>query len=91
MNGPISRAIEAKLRSALSPSRLEIIDQSDAHAGHSGARPGGESHFAVRVCSAAFAGLSRLERQRLVNHLLADEFAAGLHALTLEARTPDEA
>ena len=58
--------IERKLRHALSPARLAIVDQSHLHAGHVGARPEGETHFRVEVVSAAFEGKSRLARQRLV-------------------------
>jgi BolA protein len=82
--------IETKLRAALAPTRLEIVDQSHRHAGHAGARPEGETHFSAVIVSDAFAGLGRVERQRLVHGLLEAEFAAGLHALSLVTRTPDE-
>ncbi|MDP7603737.1 MAG: BolA family protein, partial [Alphaproteobacteria bacterium] len=65
-------------------------DQSARHAGHAGARPGGESHFDVVVVSQSFAGLGRVARQRLVYKVLAEELAAGLHALALITRTPAE-
>ncbi len=87
----IRHAIERKLTEALAPTRLDIDDESHRHAGHSGARPGGDSHFHVRIVSAAFEGKSRIERQRMVNAVLADEFAAGLHALSLVTLTPTEA
>jgi BolA protein len=89
--GAIAAAIDHKLSAALTPSRLVITDDSAKHAGHSGAREGGESHFTVDIVSAAFAGKSRVARQRMVYSLLKDEFDAGLHALALITRTPEEA
>lgn len=82
--------IEAALRAALSPLRIEVIDDSPKHAGHAGARPAGETHFTVRVVSAAFAGASRVARQRLVNDALKAEFDAGLHALAMDLKAPGE-
>jgi BolA protein len=70
--------------------RLAIIDESHLHAGHAGARPGGESHFRVEIVSAAFEGKSRLERQRMVYAALADELRHDIHALALRTLTPDE-
>lgn len=86
----VKRTIEAKLTEALQPERLEIEDESHLHEGHAGARPGGESHFRVTVVSAAFAELSRVERQRLVYRVLADELAGPVHALAVSALTPDQ-
>ena len=86
----VAATIEAKLRRALAPVRLEIIDESHRHAGHSGARPGGETHFRVEIVAAAFAGLSRVARQRAVYEALAEELAGPVHALSLSARAPDE-
>ncbi len=86
----VAAAIEKKLVDGLTPSRLEIVDESDRHAGHAGARPGGESHFRVTVTARAFAGKSRVERQRMVYGLLADEMATDIHALALTTLTPDE-
>lgn len=83
--------IEQRLREALAPRQLEVTDDSHRHAGHAGARPEGETHFRVTVVSERFTGLSRVERQRLVNELLRAEFDAGLHALQLSTRTPAEA
>lgn len=82
----IRQAIEA----GLSPRRLEIVDDSGRHAGHAGARPDGETHYAVTVVAAAFAGMSRVNRQRMVYDLLADEFRSGLHALQLTTLAPNE-
>ena len=69
---------------------LEIVDESADHEGHAGAWPGGETHFRLHVVSAAFAGLGRLERQRLVHRLLAEELAGPVHALSVSAKAPDE-
>ena len=82
--------IEAKLNSALAPVRLSVTDDSAKHAGHAGARPGGETHFTVEIVSAAFAGESRVARHRRVYQLLADEIAGGVHALAVKALTPEE-
>ena len=61
------------------------------HAGHAGARPGGETHYQVTLVSTAFEGLSRIARQRLVYAALREEFDTGLHALSLDLKTPGEA
>ncbi len=82
--------IRAKLTAALQPSRLVIHDDSHRHAGHQGARPGGETHFRVEIVSASFAGQNRVGRQRAVYGILAEELAAGVHALQLTTLTPDE-
>ena len=67
----------------LTPSRLEIIDESEDHRGHSGYREGGQSHFRIRMASSAFAGLSRLQRHRLIHDTLGD-IVPRIHALALE-------
>jgi BolA protein len=82
--------LRARLTEALSPIRLDIVDESHRHAGHSGARPGGESHFHVTIVSAAFSGQGRVARQRLVYGVLAGELADGVHALSLTTLAPDE-
>jgi BolA protein len=87
--GTIGR-IRNCLAAALAPSRLEVIDESGLHAGHAGAVPGKTTHVRVVVVSDYFRGKNRIERHRAVNELLKDEIAAGLHALAIEARTPDE-
>ncbi len=69
---------------------LAIVDESHRHAGHAGARPEGETHFAVTITSAAFAGLGRVARQRLVYDALKQELAASVHALSLTTLAPDE-
>lgn len=87
----VADTIRRKLTDALAPNELEVIDESHLHAGHAGARPEGETHFRVRIAAAAFAGQSRLERQRKVYQILASELASGVHALTLTTVTPEEA
>ena len=82
--------IAGKLTGALAPTRLAVKDNSEQHRGHAGARPGGETHFAVEIVAARFAGLSRVARQRLVYGALADELAGGVHALELKTLTPEE-
>ncbi len=86
----MAERIEAKLRESFAPERLEIVDESHKHEGHAGWREGGETHFHVTVISEAFAGQSRLERQRAVYAALADQLAGGVHALQITARAPGE-
>ena len=86
----VAQAIENKLSKELTPARLEIEDDSARHHGHAGARPEGESHFNVTVVSAKFEGMSRIERQRLVYRLLAEEMKTDIHALALTTLTPAE-
>jgi len=83
--------IRTTLQERLAPTALSVVDESHQHAGHSGWREGGETHFRLDVVSAAFEGKSRVERHRMVNALLDDAFKRGLHALALRARTPGEA
>ncbi|MBV8122375.1 MAG: BolA family transcriptional regulator [Alphaproteobacteria bacterium] len=87
----VAAAIRQKLTRRFVPTRLDIVDESYRHAGHAGARPEGETHFAVTIVSVAFTGLSRVARQRLVYETLADELATRVHALSLTTLTPDEA
>ena len=82
--------IATKLTAAFAPEILEVEDESSKHAGHAGARPGGETHFRVYIVSAAFVGKTRLDRHRLVNGILADELAGGVHALAIHAGAPGE-
>ena len=88
--GPVAQAIADRLRAALAPTDLQVIDDSAAHRGHAGHDPRGESHFTVRIESPHFAGRSRIERQRAVNHALADLLAERIHALAIHARAPGE-
>lgn len=82
--------ISAKLITGLKPLVVNVVDESHQHAGHGGWREGGETHYRVTIVADAFAGKSRLERHRLVNALLRDEFDQGLHALAIEAAAPGE-
>src|SRR5580704_13646721 len=86
----LTERMRSKLEAALAPERLEIEDQSHLHAGHSGARPGGQTHFRIKVASARFIGKGRVERHRMVYALLADEIADGVHAIAIETRTPGQ-
>lgn len=80
--------IEAAVRAALQPSELEVIDDSHLHAGHAGAREG--RHFTVRVTAERFNGLSRVARHRLIYDALRLLIPRGIHALAIEAHSPDE-
>ena len=82
--------IEATLTTRFAPTLLQVRDDSAQHAGHSGAAPGGETHYSVTMASPAFEGLNRVARTRLVNEALASEFTAGLHALALKLRASGE-
>ncbi|MER8486675.1 BolA family transcriptional regulator [Mesorhizobium australicum] len=94
----IQATMEDKLNRALSPERLVILNESHLHAGHHHVESGhhaefdgtGETHFRVRIVSANFVGMSRVERHRAVNELLADELKAGVHALAIEPTAPGE-
>ena len=82
--------IAKKLTDALHPESLSVIDESHLHVGHAGHRPGGETHFRVHIVSSAFEGKSRVERHRMINALLADDLAGGVHALALKTQAPGE-
>lgn len=82
--------IREKLTASFAPAALDVVDESARHAGHAGARPGGETHFAVRIVSHAFEGVSRVERQRRVYAALAGELKTRIHALSLTTLTPAE-
>lgn len=90
MTGPIALEIERKLADAFAPTRLEVINDSAAHHGHAGHDGSGESHFTVEIESPAFAGVSRLERQRMVNRALGDLPGERVHAMAIKARAPGE-
>jgi BolA family transcriptional regulator, general stress-responsive regulator len=83
--------ISETLTKAFAPERLDVIDESHRHAGHSGARPGGETHYSVYIVSQAFQGKSRLERHRMINATLMTELQRGVHALAIRAAAPGEA
>jgi BolA protein len=87
----VTSQLREKLMIGLSPTRLDVINESEMHAGHRSSPGTGESHFRILVVSEAFAGKSRVERHRLVNDLLKDELAGGVHALALSTIAPGEA
>jgi BolA protein len=86
----VAETMRQKLTERFSPTRLDIVDDSHRHAGHAGARPGGETHFSVTLVSETFRGINRVARQRLVYQTLADELAGSVHALALTTLAPDE-
>jgi BolA family transcriptional regulator, general stress-responsive regulator len=90
MTGPIAQEIEAILDSAFAPTQLAVINDSARHSGHSGDDGSGESHFTILIESSAFAGFSRLERQRMVNRALGDIPGQRVHALAIKAKAPGE-
>lgn len=87
----VADTIERKLAAMFPPVHLRVIDESDRHAGHAGARPEGETHFRVEIVSPAFVGKSRLERHRMVMDVLREELASRVHALSLKVAAPNEA
>jgi BolA protein len=88
--GPIAAEMLRRLNSALSPTSIELIDDSEQHRGHGGYNPAGESHFSLRVESAAFAGKNRVERQRMIYAALGDLMRDRVHALSIRATAPGE-
>ena len=90
MTGPLAIEIAALLTAEFAPTSLEVTNDSATHSGHSGDDGSGESHFTVEIESAAFTGVSRLQRQRLVNAALGDIPGQRVHALAIKARAPGE-
>jgi len=88
--GPVATEMLRRLDSSLQPSRLQLVDDSEQHRGHGGYNPAGESHFSLRIESAAFAGKSRVERQRMVYAALGDLMRERVHALSIRATAPGE-
>ena len=88
--GPVAAEIDQRLREALAPTHLAVINDSDKHRGHAGHDGSGESHFTVEIEAPIFAGLSRLDRQRAVNAALGDLMKERVHALSIRARAPGE-
>jgi BolA protein len=86
----VAETIRRKLQDAFSPTRLELVDDSDRHHGHAGHTGSGESHFNLRIEAEAFAGKARVIRQRMVMKALADELAGPVHALSIVATAPGE-
>ena len=90
MKTPIAQEMELLLTAAFAPTVLVVTNDTAAHHGHAGDDGSGESHFTVEIESAAFAGVSRLERQRMVNRALGDLPGQRVHALAIKARAPGE-
>ena len=88
--GPVAAEMLRRLNSALSPTRIALTDDSEQHRGHGGYNPAGESHFSLDIESPAFAGKSRVERQRLVYSALGDLMKERVHALSIRASAPGE-
>jgi len=87
----VALEIERKLNEAFTPNFLEVINDSDRHAGHAGSPGTGESHFVVTLVSERFDGLGRVDRQRMVYDILKDELDGPVHALSLKLKAPSEA
>lgn len=87
----LESSIREKLTAKFAPELLEVVNESHLHAGHAGSPGTGESHFRVAIVAATFAGKSRIERHRLINTTLTDEFKGGVHALAIKAFAPGEA
>jgi BolA protein len=90
MTGPIAHEMQQLLTEAFAPTHLDVINDSATHRGHTGDDGSGESHFTIEIESAAFAGKSRLQRQRLVNAALGDIPGQRVHAVAIRARAPEE-
>ena len=88
--GPVANDMLDRLNSALSPTHIELVDESEQHRGHGGYNPAGESHFRLTIESAAFTGKTRVERQRLVYSALGDLMKERVHALSIKALAPSE-
>ncbi len=90
MTGSVAQEISQLLTAAFAPERLEVINDSARHHGHAGDDGTGESHFTVEIESSAFTGVSRLQRQRMVNRALGDIPGQRVHALAIKAKAPGE-
>ncbi len=88
--GPVAAEIEKRLMEGQSPVSLKVINDSASHHGHAGDDGSGESHFTVEITCEAFAGQSRLNRQRMVNNALGDLMQNKVHAMAIKARAPGE-
>jgi BolA protein len=88
--GPVATEMLARLNSALSPTRIELADDSEQHRGHGGYNSAGESHFSLSLESPAFTGKSRVERQRMIFSALGDLMKERVHALSIRATAPGE-
>jgi BolA protein len=88
--GPVAAEILSRLNSALSPTKVDLIDDSEQHRGHGGYNPEGESHFSLRIESPVFAGKNRVERQRMIYAALGSLMESRVHALSIKAKAPGE-
>ena len=88
--GPVAAEMLRRIESALTPTHVELVDDSEAHRGHGGYNPAGESHFTLRIESPAFAGRSRVDRQRMIYAALGDLMRERVHALSIRATAPGE-
>ncbi len=87
-DGMVKKSITQKLTAAFDPATLVVEDESHLHAGHSGSRPEGETHFRVTVISKSFGGKTLVQRHRMINEALAEELAGPVHALAIKADMP---
>ena len=90
MSQTVVQKITEKITKALNPVHISVEDESHLHAGHAGARPGGETHFRLTVVSDQFKGLTLVNRHRLINEALTEELQGPVHALAIKAVSPDE-
>ncbi|MEO6434091.1 MAG: BolA family protein [Sphingomicrobium sp.] len=88
--GPVAAEMTHRLTAALQPTLIVLVDDSEKHRGHGGYNPAGESHFSLRIESASFAGMSRVQRQRAVFAALGELMDERVHALSIKAAAPDE-
>jgi BolA protein len=88
--GPVAAEMLRRLNSSLAPTRLDLIDDSEQHRGHGGYNPAGESHFTLRIESAAFEGKTRVQRQRMIYAALGELMESRVHALSIRATAPGE-
>ena len=84
----VADRIRQKLTEAFHPEALEVVDESHLHKGHAGYRPGGESHYRIRITATVFGGLSRVAAHRMIYDALGEEIAGGVHAIAIEAKGP---
>jgi BolA family transcriptional regulator, general stress-responsive regulator len=89
--GQVADTMTRKLQAAFAPEHLNVIDETNQHYGHAGWKESGETHFKVEITAAAFAGKSRVDRQRLVYGVLAEDLAGPVHALALVVKAPGDA
>ena len=88
--GPVAAEMLRRLNSSLAPTRVDLVDDSEQHRGHGGHNPAGESHFTLRIESAAFEGKTRVQRQRMIYAALGELMESRVHALSIRATAPGE-